>query len=110
MNIPWYMRRFFEAVYAENIAIVTVAGQRFQIIPIESGVKQGCPASMYLLLLAVDPLLRWIRHHSSPAISLALACADDFLFGLKNVLTELGPLVTLLMHLEQIANLRLNFS
>eukprot|EP00959_Pyramimonas_sp_CCMP1952_P374868 7850528-Pyramimonas_sp.AAC.1 len=45
MSIPWVIRRFFEAMHAENIAIVTVAGQRFQTIPIESGVKQGCPAS-----------------------------------------------------------------
>eukprot|EP00959_Pyramimonas_sp_CCMP1952_P090091 1886161-Pyramimonas_sp.AAC.1 len=92
MNIPWPIRRFLEAMYAENIAIVTVAGQRFQTIPIGSGVKQGCPASMHLFVLAVDPLLRWIRRYSIPSISLTLAYADDFLFGLKNVLTELGPL------------------
>eukprot|EP00959_Pyramimonas_sp_CCMP1952_P270703 5659017-Pyramimonas_sp.AAC.1 len=57
MSIPLVIRRFFEAMYAENIAIVTVAGQRFQAIPIESGVKQGCPASMYLFVLAVTARL-----------------------------------------------------
>eukprot|EP00959_Pyramimonas_sp_CCMP1952_P102473 2143365-Pyramimonas_sp.AAC.1 len=62
MHIPAVVTKFFGTMYTSNRAIVSLAGRRFQMIAIESGVKQGCPASMFLFVLAAEPLLKWLRH------------------------------------------------
>eukprot|EP00959_Pyramimonas_sp_CCMP1952_P148657 3109924-Pyramimonas_sp.AAC.1 len=73
------------------------------------GVKQGCPSSMLLFVLAADPLLRWVQASLASHISLSLAHADDFCFGLPDIFTSLGPIFHKLEDLERIAGLRLNY-
>eukprot|EP00959_Pyramimonas_sp_CCMP1952_P381564 7995235-Pyramimonas_sp.AAC.1 len=65
-------------MYENNTAQVAISSRRFDWIDSHSGVTQGCPASMYLFVLAVDPLLRWLSHRCALNISIHLACADDF--------------------------------
>eukprot|EP00959_Pyramimonas_sp_CCMP1952_P082784 1730248-Pyramimonas_sp.AAC.1 len=105
MSIPAPVLRFYQMMYEDSIAQITISSRRYDWIAITSGVKQGCPASMQLFVLAVDPLLRWLGHRCSLNISIHLAYADDFLFGLANTLRDLGPVLSSLMLLEKIANL-----
>eukprot|EP00959_Pyramimonas_sp_CCMP1952_P358877 7514469-Pyramimonas_sp.AAC.1 len=73
-------------LYQNNIAIISLGGRTHGEFCMASGVKQGCPSSMLLFVLAADPLLRWIRFKASSHIDRTLAYADDFCFGLPDVL------------------------
>ncbi|CAK0816041.1 unnamed protein product, partial [Prorocentrum cordatum] len=109
MKVCPYVCKFFSLLYMSNIAIICLGGRIHGEFIMSSGVKQGCPSSMLLFVLAADPLLRWVRFKASAHIDRTFAYADDFCFGLRDVFRSLGPLLALLTRLEKIAGLRLNF-
>eukprot|EP00959_Pyramimonas_sp_CCMP1952_P065514 1367672-Pyramimonas_sp.AAC.1 len=64
---------------------------------------------MVLFALATDPITRWVVWRSGRFVHRMLACADDWLFMLSNVLSGLPPLLQLITLLEGAAGLMLNF-
>ncbi|CAK0803122.1 unnamed protein product, partial [Prorocentrum cordatum] len=109
MGIPSPLVHFFRMVYSDNTAILSLRGRRHGLIRIASGVKQVCPASMFLFVLAVNPLLAWIRASLGSALGLSLAYADDFEFGVERIASSLKALLDSLEALAAVANFRLNF-
>eukprot|EP00959_Pyramimonas_sp_CCMP1952_P062908 1315215-Pyramimonas_sp.AAC.1 len=55
MSIPSPLVHFFQMLCSDNTAILSLRGRRHGLIRIASGVKRGCPASMFLFVLAVNP-------------------------------------------------------
>eukprot|EP00959_Pyramimonas_sp_CCMP1952_P438350 9177055-Pyramimonas_sp.AAC.1 len=109
MGISSAVIRFFTLLYQAQYATIVLGGKRHGQISMGRGVKQGCPSSMLLFVLAADPLLRWVQASLASHISRSLAYADDFCFGLPDILTSLGPVFHKLEGLERIAGLRLNY-
>eukprot|EP00959_Pyramimonas_sp_CCMP1952_P352867 7392994-Pyramimonas_sp.AAC.1 len=64
---------------------------------------------MFLFVLAVNPLLAWIRASLGSALGLTLAYADDFGFGVERISSSFKALLDSLEALAAVANLRLNF-
>ncbi|CAK0841609.1 unnamed protein product [Prorocentrum cordatum] len=101
MGIPSPLVHFFRMMYSDSTAILSLRGRRHGLIRIASGVKQGCPASMFLFVLAVNPLLAWIRASLGSALGLSL--------GVERISSSLKALLDSLEALAAVANLRLNF-
>eukprot|EP00959_Pyramimonas_sp_CCMP1952_P438468 9179668-Pyramimonas_sp.AAC.1 len=59
MNVCSYVCKFFRLLYTSNTAIICYGGRTHGELIMASGVKQGCPSSMLLFVLAAGPLLRW---------------------------------------------------
>eukprot|EP00959_Pyramimonas_sp_CCMP1952_P016198 342784-Pyramimonas_sp.AAC.1 len=57
MRVCPYVCKFFHMLYQNNIAIISLGGRTHGEFSMASGVKQGCPSSMLLFVLAADPLL-----------------------------------------------------
>ena len=62
-------RRWISMEYHNPQAVVQVNGRRSGVIAIERSVRQGCPLSPLLYVLALEPLLRRLRvEGTSPAL------------------------------------------
>ena len=62
-------RRWISMMYHKPQAVVQVNGRRSGVIAIERSVRQGCPLSPLLYVLALEPLLRRLRDEgASPAL------------------------------------------
>ena len=62
-------RRWISMMYHNPQAVVQVNGRRSGVIAIERSVRQGCPLSPLLYVLALEPLLRRLRDEgTSPAL------------------------------------------
>ena len=62
-------RRWISMMYHNPQAVVQVNGRRSGVIAIERSVRQGCPLSPLLYVLALEPLLRRLRDEGkSPAL------------------------------------------
>ena len=53
----WFVERI-KSMYGEAASSIEIHGHVSGLIPIHSSVRQGCPMSMLLFALYVDPLLR----------------------------------------------------
>jgi len=54
-------RKWIGIMYQSPTAVVQVNGKRSGVFPIERSVRQGCPLSPLLYVLALEPLLRRLR-------------------------------------------------
>ena len=64
-------------LYKGCLCNILFAGAVCTVILVESGIKQGCPASGSLFALAADPLIRFMLAESALKWSRILAYADD---------------------------------
>jgi hypothetical protein len=79
-----HLQHRIRSLYLEAHASVSINGCRTSAIPIECGVRQGCPLSMALFALALNPLLSMLAA-TLPGVSTgrksapvaAIAYADD---------------------------------
>ena len=56
-------------MYHNPQAVVQVNGKRTEVFAIERSVRQGCPSSPLLYVLAFESLLSWLRdERASPAL------------------------------------------
>ena len=96
VGVPQQVRRLIAALYKDCTALITVNGQTTGDFKVLSGIKQGCPLSGTLFVIAVDPLLRALcsRHMAPP--SLLSGYADDLALVLYDLFAELPPICALL--------------
>ena len=58
LGFPKPFCRWIKDLYNENVTTISVNGENSQMIPMERGVRQGCPFSPILFNLCLEPLLR----------------------------------------------------
>ena len=70
-------RRWISMMYHNPQAVVQVNGRRSRVFAIERSVRQGCPLSPLLYVLALEPLLRRLRDEGQvrPACAVYLLLA-----------------------------------
>ena len=102
-------------LYAESTVQVNVNGVLTEAFAIKRGVKQGCPLSAALYILAINPLLKRIKNDkrlSGVKISngqrvVVLAYADDVTIIIKNE-KELNVVKEHLAFYEEVSGSKLN--
>ncbi|KAJ6633368.1 hypothetical protein lerEdw1_014521 [Lerista edwardsae] len=60
-GVPEGYIRLLQRLYERATAVPTVEGWRGEPVPLASGLRQGCPLSPLLYVLALDPLLETVR-------------------------------------------------
>eukprot|EP00959_Pyramimonas_sp_CCMP1952_P221673 4634070-Pyramimonas_sp.AAC.1 len=88
--------------------MITLGGRRFNSFPIKRGVRQGDPSTMTPFCLCLDPVLRWLQYNFPRQLDLALAYADDCLFGMRDSFRSLPSLWALLLCLDSAIGLALD--
>ena len=56
-----FLESFLQRVYNENTTAVEHAGQVRGHSDMVRGMRQGCPASVFLFTMALDPIFRWLE-------------------------------------------------
>ena len=100
------MLNIIKGLYHECSCMIKVKGQMFAGFPMENGVKQGCPLSPLLFVLAADFLLRKLHRHF-PECTMA-AFADDTAMVLTNLWRLAPPVLKIYRDFGQFSNLQLN--
>jgi hypothetical protein len=54
-------RERIQRIYVDAISMLNINGHRSQPIPIRSSVRQGCPLSMFLFVVCLNPLLNLLE-------------------------------------------------
>ena len=65
MNFPTHFIRITQSLNDNANVKVLVNGFQTQNIPIQKGVRQGDPLSLYLFLLAAEPLVATINNNQN---------------------------------------------
>lgn len=104
VGFPKWLRRFVKAIL-KNVRVTPFFGKHTNIwIDIERGVKQGCPLSPLLFILAFDPLLSSLA--LLPNIR-SYAFADDLAITTLNVL-HIYPALSLISFFSSVSGLGIN--
>ena len=108
MHVPAGVYHFVRQLFENTRAEILFSKTRGLYIDIQRGVRQGCPASMILFSLIMDPILRWLAdRHLSPRSRLR-GYAKDLRVYLCQLEIEI-PIVRLaLMAFDAAAGLSLN--
>ena len=112
-------RRWISLMYHNPQAVVQVNGRRLRVFGIERSVRQGCPLSPLLYVLALEPLLRRLRdERTGPSLcgisfasSLAArvsAFADDITVFVSRRL-DIKAVKEAVVEYERIAGAKVNF-
>ena len=112
-------RRWISMMYHNPQAVVQVNGRRSGTIAIERSVRQGCPLSPLLYVLALEPLLRRLRDEgTSPALrgipfvgrlaARVSAFADDVTVFVSR-LRDIEAVKEAVVEYERIAGAKVNF-
>jgi hypothetical protein len=85
MRIPKFMIKCIQELYRDGFAEIVLMGLRWGRLPILSGIRQGCPASGSLFVLAMDPCFRFIMAKMGPKQGIITAFADDLAAAVKDL-------------------------
>ena len=81
MNFPESLIDFVKLLYTESELYVKVNGVRGKPFSIKNGVRQGCPLSTLLYIIAIQPLISRVNINKNitkiPNTPAAVAFADD---------------------------------
>ena len=111
--------RWICMMYHNPQAVVLVNGRRSEVFAIERSVRQGCPLSPLLYVLALEPLLRRLRdERTSPSLrgipfdsSLAarVSAFDDDIMVFVSRRLDVGAVKEAVVECERIAGARVDF-
>ena len=101
-GLPAFLCRFLRNVYRNSITHVEFAGADRGQFLVARGVRQGCPASGFLFVMAFDPIFRWLQETNIPRHTDNLeflqpaqcAYADDLAvasLSFRGLMTALAP-------------------
>ena len=89
MGVPDWLLNFIRHMMSIGSTTILFKGQRYDQIQMKCGVRQGCPASSSLFILAIDPIIRWlIARILRPGDELRVF-ADDKGFAIEHLLKTL---------------------
>ena len=92
MTIPTQLVTFLTTLYTGGSTNICYRGRRYTGFGVHRGVRQGCPASMLLFNLCLDPVVRWMHARVLGPLDTLRLYADDFGFGLHNYVVSLPRL------------------
>ena len=112
-------RRWISMMYHNPQAVVQVNGKRSRVFAIERSVRQGCPLSPLLYVLALEPFLRRLRYGgTSPSLrgipfvssfaARVSAFADDITVFVSHRL-DIKAVKEAVVEYERIAGAKVNF-
>ena len=88
-GIPQFIIHALQGLYGRNDHWLKWQNCTDPVLSVKSGVKQGCPLSPILFIVATEPLLQFLKKHLSPGDTLR-GYADDLAIVLQRV-WETGP-------------------
>ena len=112
-------RRWISMMYHNPQAVVQVNGRRSTVFAVERSVRQGCPLSPLLYVLALEPLLRRLRDRTTnpalrgvpfagPLTARVSAFADDITVFVSRRL-DIKAVKKAVSEYERIAGAKVNF-
>ena len=98
-------------MYTNNQHFIKLGGRVFNGPTLYSGVRQGCPLSMILFAICVDPLIRQIADCLDTEIDEVVAAfADDIGLVLADITRTLPRILALFQSFGNLCGLKLNLS
>ena len=101
---------FLRALYACSCGTVSIHQRSFGTFAIQRGIRQGCPASMLLFAVALDPIIRWLHSAVMRPSDTLRAYADDLGFSLADVVESLPRLGVAFHVVARLTGLNLKLS
>ena len=116
-GLPDFLFRFLRSIYRDSITHVEFAGAERGQLLVSRGVRQGCPASGFLLAMAFDPIFRWLLESTLPRNIDNLeflqpaqcAYADDLAVVSSSFRELMFALAPAFLSIDCVAGLNLNF-
>ena len=108
MGFPIWLLVFIRHMYCDGNATIFFKGKRYRNVLMKCGVRQGCPASSSIFVLAVDPLIRWIIAKILRPGDELRVFADDKGFALKQLLVSLPIMARAFRLISVVTGLSLN--
>ena len=81
-----------KALYHDNVVVLKICGVEFEGFTVNSGIRQGCPASGSLFAIGLDPFVRFLLSKLPRPVAYIWALADD-MAALLTILKEQLPAV-----------------
>lgn len=107
MGLPRFVIRCVQALYVKNAHWLRFGGGYCKSMDIYSGVKQGCPLSPLLFVIATDPSIRALCSAVGPKCMLR-GFADDIALGLSSIWKQAPYVAVLFLMFEDISGLALS--
>ena len=115
-QLPEFICRFLRKIYCDSTAHVEFAGMTRGQFLMARDVRQDCPASGSLFVMAFDPVFRWLQDAVIPRNPAGLdflqrvpcADADDFAVAASSFRRWMTALAPPLQVVDHIAGLNLN--
>lgn len=106
LDIPDWVLRFVVALYRDNACQLIVGARTHCGFALHAGIRQGCPLSPLVFVIAMDVLLRRLRRLLPDA--LIRAYADDVAMILRDGYAQMAIVVPVFMDFERISGMALN--
>ena len=108
MNVPRKLRKAIFALYLNCYCFISLGGQSFSGFHQFCGVKQGCPLSMILFAIAIDPLIRFMNSRLDPISDRLGGYCDDLSLASANLRKALFAVAPAFFIAAKELNLHLN--
>ena len=92
MGIPNAILSFFRTLYSNSFTTILFKGRCWASFLFRRGLRQGCPSSMLLFSLGLDPILRWLVAKILHPDDALRGYADDLGFSLRQLAYSLPRL------------------
>ena len=107
-NCPAHIIQAIKTLYSNNHHTIFLNRLLEHTFTFTSGVKQGCPLSMTLFALALDPIIRFMSAQLSPYDCIIRAYCDDIAISTANIIQSLRAMLRCFRIIALIGNLHLN--
>ncbi len=108
MLFPAFYIDAIKQLYKYNIHTILLNRAICMTLIFTSGVKQGCPLSMVLFALALDPIIRMMSAHLSPFNGIVRAYCDDIAIACANLIAALRHMSGIFLIIAATSNLHMN--
>ena len=108
MGFPHHYIRAIQRLYDNNLHTIFINGTLCLSFFFTTGVKQGCPLSMTLFALAMDPIIRYMAATISPHNGIIRGYCDDLAITTGNLILTTRHVYAIFSIIAAACNLHLN--
>jgi endonuclease/exonuclease/phosphatase family metal-dependent hydrolase len=109
-GLPCFVVNFFRHLYNNTTATTIFQGARSSPFKVGRGVRQGCPASMFIFVFALQAFTRYFQQVELQDRGLLLAYADDLVIATKRLSLVFPALCKALQLLASTTGLKIKVS